>query len=169
MRLLRRSGCVLKTGTDGIRFVWATREMHWSSSTVCAQHPRARPLTELHPCCCPSAFQAWLPPAPRKRLPTTVTVAAAAAIPAAEIAAAAAAAARATAPANASFSATPAKNDFSSSVGRLGPVPGRTVMAGRAFPSGAQRSATVGGGATPFRGQEHAGSGLGQQMLQNAT
>ena len=57
-----RSGCVLQTGdTGGVRFVWATLEMHWSTVVLPYAHARARPLTELHPCCYTAAFHTWLP------------------------------------------------------------------------------------------------------------
>ena len=43
MRLVRRSGCANKTlGTEGVRFVWATLEMQWRSTTVCARTYRVR-------------------------------------------------------------------------------------------------------------------------------
>ena len=41
MRLLRRSGCVQKQGTDGVHFVWATLEMQWSIYHRVRTHVRA--------------------------------------------------------------------------------------------------------------------------------
>ena len=73
MRLLRRWGyCALKTGGQSAFILCGQSSRCIGVVPPCA-HARARPLTELHPRCCPAAFHTWLPSATRTRLRTTVT------------------------------------------------------------------------------------------------
>ena len=71
MRLLRRSGCALKT-VGQTTFILCRKSSRCIGVVPPCAHAVARPLTEHHPCCCPAAFHTWLPSAARTRLRTSV-------------------------------------------------------------------------------------------------